>query len=116
MTSTAFSRVALALGLVLLLGSPLLAEAQSEQSKLKGIKRPPAPPSATQRIPGGVDAGTPATSSSAELGLKTGPPTTAAERAGMKQETAAARAARRRGHAAPQPAVPASGAAPVQVK
>jgi hypothetical protein len=113
MSCASFRRVVVALGAALLLGAPPLAEAKNDRAALKGVKRPPAPPSATQRIPGGIDAGTSATSNSAELGLKTGPPANDAERAGMKQETAAARAAaRRRGHAASQPAVAASGGAP----
>ena len=116
MTSAAMSHIARALGLALLLGAAPLAQAQIDRSTLKGVKRPPPLPSATQRIPGGIDAGTSSTSNSAELGLRTGPPTSEAERAGMKQETAAARAARRRGHAAPQPAVPASGAAPARTQ
>ena len=103
MNSASFSQIAAALGLALLLGASPVAQAQSDPSTLKGVKRPPPAPSAAQRIPGGIDAGTPSTSNSAELGLKTGPPSTDAERAGMKQETAAARAARRGGHAASPP-------------
>ena len=116
MNVASFSRIGLALGLALLLGAAPLVQAQNDRSSLKGIKRPPAATSATQRIPGGIDAGTSSTSNSAELGLKTAPPTTAAERAGMKQETAAARAARRRGQAASQPAIPASGAEPARAQ
>ena len=112
MRSTAFFRIASALGIVLFLGAVPVAQAQSDRSKLKGTSRPPPPASSMQGIPGGINAGTPSTSNSAELGLKT-LPTTDAEHAGMKQETAAARAARRGRPVSSQAAVPASGAAPL---
>lgn len=112
MRSTAVSRMASALGLAVLLGAVPLIQAQSDRSKLKGTSRPPPPPSSMQGIPGGINAGTPSTSNSAELGLKT-LPTTNAEHAGIKQETAAARAARRGKPVSSQAAVPASGAAPL---
>src|SRR6188472_3837069 len=112
MRSAAFSRLVCALGLAVLVGAAPLVQAQSDRSKLKGTSRPPPPPSSMQGIPGGINAGTPSTSNSAELGLKT-LPTTDAEHAGMKQETAAARAARRGRPVSSQAAVPASGAAPL---
>ena len=110
MRSAPFSRMACAIGCSVLLGAVPLVQAQSSSSKLKGTPSPPPQQSSIQGIPGGINAGTPSTSSGAELGLKT-LPTTSAEHAGIKNETAAARAARR-GKAVPQAAVPASGAAP----
>ena len=74
-----------------------MAQAQEDPTarSRKGTKRPPAPPSSSQGIPAGTDSGTPGTSRGAELGLET-MPTTDSERAGVKAETAAARAAARR--------------------
>ena len=106
--------VALTAALVTLAAVPA-AQAQEDptQRSRKGTKRPPAPPSSSQGIPAGNDAGTPSTSRGAELGLET-MPTTDADRAGVKKETAAARAAARRkvplspdaGASGPAPAVP----------
>ncbi len=106
--------VALAAALVTLAVVPA-AQAQEDptQRSRKGTKRPPAPPSSAQGIPAGNDAGTPSTSRGAELGLET-MPTTDADRAGVKKETAAARAAARRkvplspdaGASGPAPEVP----------
>jgi hypothetical protein len=108
MTARALVRLAATIGLLVLLGAPL---AQQSKPITKGEKRPPPPPSAMGGLPAGADAGTPGTSNSEELGLKTAPMNDA-DRAGVKQESAAARAAARQ-RRAPAPVAPfASGAAP----
>ena len=88
------------------------AQAQEDPTarSAKGTKRPPPLPSSAQGIPAGTDAGTPSTSRGAELGLET-MPTTDAERAGVKKETAAARAAARK-KVPLSPDVPASSPVP----
>jgi hypothetical protein len=93
---TARCALALALACLAVVAAPG-AQAQDDPTarSAKGTKRPPAPPSSSQGIPAGTDSGTPGTSRGAELGLET-MPTTDAERAGVKKETAAARAAARR--------------------
>ena len=105
------SALALTAAFVALAAVPV-AQAQDDPTarSAKGTKRPPPPPSSAQGIPAGSDAGTPATSRGAELGLET-MPTTDAERAGVKKETAAARAAARRKQPL-SPDVPASSPVP----
>ena len=75
-----------------------LAQAQVLPPSARGEKRPPPPPTATmgsQQIPAGADAGTPATSKGADIGITTNA-RTREEMRGIKGESAAARAAARK--------------------
>ena len=75
-----------------------LAQAQVLPPSARGEKRPPPPPTATmgsQQIPAGADAGTPATSKGADIGITTNA-RNREEMRGIKGESAAARAAARK--------------------
>jgi hypothetical protein len=100
-------RLVVALAATLLLGQPLVSVAQTT-TPAKGTPKLQPRPSETSGIPSGQDAGTPATSNSAPLGTVV-MPSTAAEREGVRRESAAARAASRK--RAPVAASAASAAA-----
>ena len=112
MTTIQSLHLAGALAIAALLVQPLGAVAQLS-SAAKGTPKLQPRPSETSGIPSGPDTGTPATSNSAPLGNAV-MPSTAAEREGVRRESAAARAAARRRAPVAAPAASAA-AAPKRV-
>lgn len=97
-TSLRFMKTALAVGLA---GCALLAQAASPDAKKPERRVPPTGPQLSD-IPAGVDAGTPATSQSMQLGMPVPPSQQAADQGVQNRNSAAGRAAARK------PAAPAA--------